>query len=394
VLDRINGRVIAVALALVALTGTFFLFLGGGGDDKTLTAHFPRAVSIYEGSEVRVLGVRIGTVTAVTPEGDSVRVDMEYDADYKLPKGAKAVIITPTLVADRFVQITPAYVSGAVMPSGADIALAETGVPIELDRIYSSLRDLSSALGPNGVNADGTLNHLMKVAAENLDGKGVLGNKMLRDLSEAAETFGQGSGDLFETVRNLASFTQVVAQNDELVQAFLTDLNGVAGDLADERQELQAALAQVARAVGVVRTFVKDNRAALVQDVEKLTRVVKNVASEKHNLDKALTAGPIGISNLNAAYDVDSGSIGSRIGVQGNIGDADGFLCSVVMQSQLPKASKDLACRLFEQLLEPGLSQAASGRSAPAGETPAQPVGGTYSSDASPSLSDLTGGRG
>ncbi len=77
-----------------------------------MTAHFPRAVSIYQGSDVRILGVNVGRVTAVTPEGNSVRVDMEYDASYRVPADAKAVIVTPTLVADRFVQLTPAYHSG------------------------------------------------------------------------------------------------------------------------------------------------------------------------------------------------------------------------------------------------------------------------------------------
>ena len=53
--------------------------------DKTLTAHFDRAVSIYEGSDVRVLGVTVGKVTEVTPEGESVRVEMSYDGDVDLP---------------------------------------------------------------------------------------------------------------------------------------------------------------------------------------------------------------------------------------------------------------------------------------------------------------------
>ena len=42
-------------------------------------------------------------------EGISVRVDMTYSSDYKLPADVKAAIITPTLVADRFVQLVPAY---------------------------------------------------------------------------------------------------------------------------------------------------------------------------------------------------------------------------------------------------------------------------------------------
>ncbi len=133
---------------------------------------------------MRILGVNVGQVTAVIPEGNSVRVEIEYDAEHKLPADATAAIVTPTLVADRFVQLGPAYTGGDVLPDGADIALDSTGVPVELDRIYAALRDLTSALGPQGVNADGTLNRTLKAGADALGGNGALGNEMLRNLSE------------------------------------------------------------------------------------------------------------------------------------------------------------------------------------------------------------------
>jgi phospholipid/cholesterol/gamma-HCH transport system substrate-binding protein len=395
-LSRVNARGLAVAAAVVLLAATFFVFRSANADTRTVSAHFPRAVSIYKGSDVRILGVSVGKVTDVVPEGNSVRVEMEYSGEYDLPADANAVIVTPTLVADRFVQLTPVYESGPKMKDNGDIPLDATGVPIELDRIYASLQDLSQALGPNGVNKDGTLNHLFAVAEKNLRGKGALGNKMINDLSEAAETFGQGSSDLFATVRNLASFTQVLARNDELVRAFIQDLSGVSADLAGERVELQQALGEVAKAVGTVQAFVKDNRKALSDDLKDLARVARTMASERDSINKALIAGPVGISNLNIAFDVASGSIGSRIGVQGNIADADGFLCAVVQQTTLPKASKNLACKLFEQILEPvgtGVAQKMSGGNGSTRELTAAQVNARYSSDQSTSLADLTGGR-
>lgn len=352
--SRVDGRALAVAAAVLLLTATYFIVLRDGTATKTVSAHFPRAVSIYQGSDVRVLGVNVGRVTAVTPEGNSVRVDMEYDAKYQLPADAKAVIVTPTLVADRFVQLTPAYAEGdRVLADGADIALPDTGVPVELDRIYASLRDLAAALGPNGVNKDGTLDHLLRAGAHALDGEGALGNRMLTQLAAAAQTFGEGAGPLFDTVSQLAEFTTTLAQNDKLVRAFIKDLAGVSAQLADERTEIQGALAAVADAVGTVESFVHDNRAALVGDVERLTRVMKTIASEKDSIDTALRIAPVAIGNLSLAYNSKSGTIGSRIGISGNVWDADGFLCAVVQQSSLPRASRDLACTLFEQLLEP-----------------------------------------
>ena len=374
--ELLTVRTMVIAVAVLLLAGAFVL-VGKDEPTKTVTAHFPRAVSVYVGTDVRILGVNVGKVTAVIPEGNSVRVEMEYDEKYKVPADAKAAIVTPTLVADRFVQLTPAFEKGdKVMASGADIPLPDTGVPVELDRIYASLEDLAIALGPNGVNKDGTLDHTLAAAREAFEGNGAAGNEMIRNLSEAAVTFGEGSGDLFETVSSLAHFTEVLAKNDAIVRAFIKDLAEVSAALADEREELTAALASVADAVGVVESFVRDNRKALVTDLEKLTRVLKTINSEKDSIDTALTVAPVAIGNLVLAFDVPSGSVGSRIGIQQNVWDLDGFLCAVVQQSGMPAVSKDLACQLFEQIVESGTPSKAAVRRAvaraeAAGERPA-----------------------
>ncbi|MCW2506212.1 MAG: mammalian cell entry protein, partial [Actinomycetia bacterium] len=73
--------------------------------DRTVTARFTSATGVYPGSAVRVLGVRIGTVTAVTPDGPDVRVELTYDRRYRLPADAIAAIVSPALAGDRFVQL-------------------------------------------------------------------------------------------------------------------------------------------------------------------------------------------------------------------------------------------------------------------------------------------------
>ena len=176
---------------------------------------------------------------------------------------------------------------------------------------------------------------------------------MLTELAAAAQTFGEGSGPLFDTVTQLATLTTTLAENDKFVRAFVQDLAGVSSQLSGERTEIRQSLAAVADAVGTVKGFVHDNRQALVTDVEKLTRVMQTINSEKDSLDTALKVAPTAIGNLSLAYNTQTGTIGSRIGISGNVWDADGFLCSVVQQASLPGKTADLACSLFKQLLEP-----------------------------------------
>ena len=108
------NRLIIPAVVVALLVAAGFTFLGGE-ERKTLTAHFPRTVSLYEGSDVRVLGVAVGTVDSVTPSGTDVVVKISYEESVKIPSDAKAVIISPSVVGDRYVQLTPAYTGGEVL---------------------------------------------------------------------------------------------------------------------------------------------------------------------------------------------------------------------------------------------------------------------------------------
>lgn len=355
-------RPLAALLAGLLVIGLVVLLRPGGGT-REVSASFSRAVQIFPGSEVRILGIPVGEVTAVIPEGNSVRVEMEYDEEYQVPADAQAVIITPTLTADRFVQLTPVYTGGAELEDGDEIAVEDTGTPIELDRIYRSLSDLTRALGPNGVNRDGTLDNVLGSGAKFLDGNGKRINTTVVNLSKAVKVFGDGSGDLFATVRGLQEFSTALAENDQAVGAFMDDLGAVSTQLAGEKEELTAALSNLAGVLGKVERFVRDNRELLVKDIEDLTRLVRILGDESGTLRTILDIAPSSIGNLAVAFDPKSGSIGSRLTVEGNRRDLDGFLCTLARRGEVAQA--DLACELFTALLGP-LQDNASGEGAPA----------------------------
>lgn len=391
---RLLGRLLVPVVLLVACLAVVATASGPG--QRTLTAEFSETVAVYEGTDVRVLGVSVGKVTRITPAGESVRVEMEYDADVKLPADVSAVIVTPTMVADRFIQLTPVHKGGPTASDGHTIELAQTGAPVELDRIYQGVNDLVTALGPNGVNKDGTLNKVLRTSAKALDGKGRLTGRTIRQLAAAAETFGEGSGDLFETVSQLATLTDSLARNDRVVRAFLADLAVISSYMAEERDELEQAVTATANAIGTVGSFVEDNRAAVGETIRRLTRVTRTIASERKSLGDALRTGPVAIGNLTVAFNNETSTIGSRISIENNVADLDGVLCALVQQGDMPKASKDLACRLFEQL-EPANEGIAGGMTGTSGKAgPRRDPAPRQVSDpapAPPSLSTLMGGQ-
>lgn len=339
-------------------------------DEKTVTAHFPQTVSLFEGSDVTIMGVPVGRVREIVPEGKSVKVVMDYSGDYKLPADVKAAIVTPTLVADRFVQLVPAYSGGATLPDGGDIPLDRSVVPVEMDRIYRSLLKLTEALGPHGANVDGALGEVLAGTADALEGNGELGHEAIANFAQAARSLGDNAPELFATVESLASLTDTLADHDDEMVEFLDDLSEVSDQLAGESDELEAALEAIARAVTITHKFVKDNRSLLNEDLTKLDKTLSAVAKEREALKTTLEVAPLGLTGLALSFDAVAPGAGIRLQLTPAVSDLGGILCVMVTNAGIPLA--DVACSLFKALVPvlPTPPQALPIRSIPGIGTP------------------------
>lgn len=324
-------QIVATALLLVGL-----LVLGFGGwwlltraGTTKITAYFDKSVGIYDGSDVRVLGVKVGSVNEVEPLGDQVRVTMRVDRGVKIPEGAKAAQITPSVVSDRYIQLAPAYSGGETMASGSTIPRERTATPVEVDQLYSSIDELSRALGPEGANRGGALSEFVDTAAKNLDGNGEALGTTITELSKAVETLNLNRGDLFDTVRNLQTFVSALAANDAQVRQFNSQLSDLSGFLSGERQNLGAALNQLSFALGDVAVFVRDNKDIVTSNADGLVQVTQTLADNRQDLVDALTTLPLAISNVVNSYDAESGTLASRVNLP-ETQDPFGTLCKLM----------------------------------------------------------------
>ncbi|KAA9156528.1 MCE family protein [Amycolatopsis acidicola] len=297
-------------VALLLTSGLWLAFRDSGG--TRISALFDKAVGLYAGSTVRVLGVQVGRISSVTPQGGDVRVDMQVDAGVRIPANAGAVVVAPSLVSDRYVQLTPGYRGGPLMASGTLIPRTRTSTPMEIDDLYSNLDKLSTALGPQGANSDGALSDLLNTAAKNLDGNGKNLNDTVTELSDLSRSLNDSKGDLFSTVRNLQSFTTALADSDNQVDQFYRNLDDVTGFLAQDSGNLGGALSSLAGALTDVRRFVDQNKDGLTSNVSKLTSITQVLVAERSALAETIDVAPTGMTNYINSYDAASGTIAFR----------------------------------------------------------------------------------
>ena len=372
---------VAVVLALAAIT-----FGLRGSSERHVSAVFPRTVSLFEGSDVRIMGIRVGEVDKITPSGTSVRVDMTYDASYDLPVDVKAVIVSPSIIADRFVQLTPAYSGGAVLASGAVVGQERTGVPVELDETFSATGRLMKALGPQGANRNGAVSNLLTVMADTLDGEGERIRRTIHGVADVSETLASSRDDITGTVEHLAGLTGELADYDAEMADLAKELATVTGTLADDREDISQLLTSLADSLGSVETFVRDNRASLTRNVDSLVAVTEALDAEREALRQIVELAPLGFANLNAVYDASTGSVRTRANFAEILRTLDNTICNAIEPHAGEQA--DAACDVIKQVV--GLLPLRDGFSMPS--LPAGAVtAGTQEQQAGQIVDTLTG---
>lgn len=306
----IRGTALVCVLGLVVAGGLWWVL--NDANRKHVTAYFPEAIGLYEGNDVRMLGVEVGTITDIDPQGDRVRVDMDYDRQFSAPADARATIVASSLVSDRYVQLGPAHTDGPALDDWAVIPMDRTAVPLEIDELSESLSDVSESLGPEGAGDEGSLSHLLTTLSENMEGNGERLNQTIEKLSQAAGTASGSSEDLFGTVDNLAELTTVLADSDDEVRAFENQLAEVSSHLSDERQNLAETVQHMGTTLESVDDFVEDNRDGLKSNVDKLSSITRVLSDERSTLAEILDIAPLALSNLINTYNAASGTLDAR----------------------------------------------------------------------------------
>lgn len=142
---------LGAVLVLTLIGGVAAAWHGLATPGKTrVVAYFQNSNGIFAGDEVRILGVAVGKIDTIEPQPQRVKITFFYDSKYQVPADAKAVILSPSLVTSRAIQLTPAYTGGPQLHTNAVIPLERTAVPwsgTTCARIWKDSRNCCSRPG-------------------------------------------------------------------------------------------------------------------------------------------------------------------------------------------------------------------------------------------------------
>ncbi|MEE6176015.1 virulence factor Mce family protein [Mycobacterium sp. 050134] len=350
-MNRRNARIgLGAVLVLSLIAGVAALWHSSGVNrTTTVVAYFANSNGIFVGDEVRILGVAVGRIGRIEPQPERVKITFSYAAKYRVPADAKAVILSPSLVTSRAIQLTPAYTGGPQLRDGAVIPQARTAVPVEWDDLRQDLQKLTQMLQPTrgGVSPLGSL---VTTAANNLRGQGLNIRDAIVKLSQAVSALGDHGDDLFSTVRNLSILVSALQSSGDLMRQLNENLASVTGLLANDPNEVAGAVTALAEVVGDVRSFVAENREVLGTTSDRLASVSTALNNSLDDFRQALHIAPTELQNFMNIYQPAQGTL-SGAPAFANFANPVAFLCGAIQAAS--RLGWDQSAKLCVQYLAP-----------------------------------------
>jgi phospholipid/cholesterol/gamma-HCH transport system substrate-binding protein len=311
------SRWLAIALAALVLAGGAVVVRQVFFGPRTITAYFPTTTAIYPGDEVRVSGVKVGTIKSIQPDGTRSKMTLHVDRDVPIPADAKAVIVAQNLVAARYVQLTPAYRDrGAVMADGASIPAERTAVPVEWDEVKTQLMRLATDLGPKSGVSDTSVGRFIDSAANALgNGNGEKLHQTLAQLSGVGRILADGSGNIVDIIKNLQTFVSALRDSNVQLVQFNNRLATLTSVVDDSKSDLDAAVTNLSTAVGEVQRFIAETRDQTSEQITRLADATQPLIDQQMALQNILHLAPTAIANFMNDYNPDTGTINGGIGI-------------------------------------------------------------------------------
>ena len=289
-------------LCLVALLVVGWIQFQGDDDNYEITAYFEKVIGLFKNSDVTQLGVPIGKVTNVEPQGRTVRIDMVVDSKYKIPADTRAEIVPISVISDRYVELD-VYSGGPALEDGATIDVSRTVIPAELDDVFKQLKKLLDALRPQSEGELGSLGELIVALDRALEGREQDLRGTLVNGAQLTQTLARARGDISGLLENLDGLFRKLAPRADSIATLNRNFAAVMRYLASNRDDLTGTLSKLGDVTDELSDLVRDNRSTLSSLLTKAARITPAILKNQESIEQSLAwLGVVGEGLRNAYH--------------------------------------------------------------------------------------------
>ncbi len=328
-LDKKTGIDLTKLLIFIVVTtlatGVLVVTIGNlsFGGSQNYRAVFADVTGMNKGDDVRIAGVKVGTVSDIeildpedpdypdeaasstnivdTPSTDDVdsatgatvaSVTFSVQDGTSLTESTNAAIRYRNLVGQRYIALSQEIGDTTVLDSGARIPLDQTTPALDLTLLFNGFKPLFEALSPDD------LNKLSFEIVQVFQGEGGTLESLLSSTASVTQTLADRDQVIGQLLENLDFVLDRLADRDEQLSDLIISFRDLVKGLKNDRGAILDSLQGITDLSVSTADLVTDLRPPFVEDIKQLRRLTKNLDDGKGEIDRALQVLPIKLQKV------------------------------------------------------------------------------------------------
>lgn len=272
------ASIAALVLLLVAALRAQDLPLIGGGE--TYYASFSEAGGLKVNDEVRIAGVRVGKVTSMELDGNSVKVGFQIETDLPLGEDTHADIEVKTILGSMFLSVTPG--TSGELADGATIPVEQTSSPFDVVEAFEGLAETSGEIDTDQLAASlTTLADLTRNTPEEF-------RSALAGVSALSEVVASKDEQINSLLKNLERVSTVLDARDEDIVALMADADVLFRALLQRKAQIHRLLVSTTTLSKELTALIRQSRADLKPALDQLNSVLAVINNREDDLENAI----------------------------------------------------------------------------------------------------------
>jgi phospholipid/cholesterol/gamma-HCH transport system substrate-binding protein len=260
---------------------------------KEYQAEFVDATGVVKGDDVRIAGVKVGTVEEIkVVDRNRALVSFTVEEGTELNESTHAAIRYRNLVGQRYLSLTQEVGDAETLDEGDKIPVERTSPALDLTVLFNGFKPLFQALSPDDINK------LSYEIVQVFQGEGGTLESLLGHTASITQTLASRDQVIGDLIDNLDYVLDHVADRDDQLSNLITSFRTLVTGLKDDRQAILASLDGISELSVQTADLVKGIRPSFVEDVKQLRRFAGNVDRNKAELDRALQVLPIKLEKV------------------------------------------------------------------------------------------------
>ncbi|MGY2700491.1 MULTISPECIES: MCE family protein [unclassified Nocardioides] len=256
-------------------------------------AEFVDATGVVKGDDVRIAGVKVGTVKDVQiVDRTRALVTFSVENSTQLSQATHAAIRYRNLVGQRYIALTNEIGDSSPMEAGDTIPVAQTSPALDLTVLFNGFKPLFQALSPADIN------QLSYEIVQVFQGEGGNLEQLLTHTASVTNTLASRDQVIGSLIDNLNEVLDHIGDRDVQLSRLITTFRTFVGGLKDDREAILGSLDKISQLSVQTADLVSGIRRPFVDDVKQLRRVAGNLDAGKSELDRALQVLPIKLNKV------------------------------------------------------------------------------------------------